>query len=103
MGLVLLRAAIVIQWLTHVGPRPSLWLLVMAATLTFTVTLGVMTSAASLLLLASLTITGLDGGSFSIGALCEGLQAIALILLGPGAYSLDARLFGRRTFELPKP
>jgi hypothetical protein len=102
-GLVLLRMAIILQWLMHVGPRPSVWLLLMTATLTLTIVLGVITSPACLLLLAAVTIMGIDSGSLSITTVCEGLQAIALILLGPGAYSLDARLFGRRTIELPKP
>jgi len=29
------------------------------------------------------------------------INAVALALLGPGAYSIDARLFGRRVVELP--
>jgi uncharacterized membrane protein YphA (DoxX/SURF4 family) len=31
------------------------------------------------------------------------MASIALSLLGPGAYSLDAWLFGRRIVELPRP
>ncbi|WP_430389916.1 hypothetical protein [Dyella sp. 20L07] len=103
VGLVLLRMAIVLQWPMHVGARPSVWLWVMTGALTLAITLGLMTSAASLLLLASLTIIGLDEGSLSVITICAGLQAIALVLLGPGAYSLDARIFGRRSLELPKP
>ena len=30
------------------------------------------------------------------------METLALALLGPGAYSLDARLFGRRLIRLPK-
>jgi hypothetical protein len=30
------------------------------------------------------------------------LQAIAVSLLGPGSYSIDARLFGHRVVVLPK-
>lgn len=33
-------------------------------------------------------------------SLLFGLSALALVLLGPGAYSLDARLFGRRRLKL---
>jgi len=29
--------------------------------------------------------------------------AIGLICLGPGAFSLDARLFGRREITIPSP
>jgi hypothetical protein len=32
----------------------------------------------------------------------QGLDAAALALIGPGAYSLDAQRFGRQTFRLPR-
>ena len=40
-------------------------------------------------------------GAASTIALLTGLSNVALALLGPGAFSLDARLFGRRTLRLP--
>jgi uncharacterized membrane protein YphA (DoxX/SURF4 family) len=33
---------------------------------------------------------------------CGTLDAIALVLLGPGAYSVDARIFGRRRIDIGK-
>ena len=36
-----------------------------------------------------------------VGALCVAAVAAALVLLGPGALSLDARLFGRREIGIP--
>jgi hypothetical protein len=102
LGLVLLRMAIILQMLADLGPQPSVWQWAIAGTLALTIALGLVTSAASVLLLVCVATAALDKGSISISTICEGLEAIALILLGPGAYSWDARLFGRRSFELPK-
>jgi uncharacterized membrane protein YphA (DoxX/SURF4 family) len=49
-----------------------------------------------------------DAGMHDRGctAVCLGVVSISLILLGPGAFSLDARLFGRREIiipEIPRP
>jgi hypothetical protein len=33
--------------------------------------------------------------------ICAVLDATAMMFLGPGAYSLDARLFGRKRIVLP--
>jgi hypothetical protein len=47
-------------------------------------------------------ICALTIGGFSIS--CSGafiLNMLALSLIGPGAYSIDAALFGRRTIHLP--
>ncbi|WP_266170786.1 hypothetical protein [Dyella subtropica] len=92
--------AIVLQVLVDIGPRPTVWLLATTAALALAITVGFLTSAANLLLLTGLVTLRIQGGPFSIATVCEGLNAIALMLLGPGAYSLDARLFGRRSFDL---
>lgn len=64
--------------------------------------LGFMTPIASALCcafeLASLFSMG--GGDARVIAL-SALNAAALALIGPGAYSVDARLFGRRVVRLP--
>lgn len=38
--------------------------------------------------------------SIPLGALVNPLDALLLVMLGPGAYSVDARLFGRRVLVL---
>lgn len=43
-----------------------------------------------------------QGTSAAGNALLAALPALALALLGPGAYSLDARCFGRRLLVLPR-
>jgi uncharacterized membrane protein YphA (DoxX/SURF4 family) len=47
---------------------------------------------------AALAVSGLF--HFSVGLI---VLAIAVALLGPGAFSLDARMFGRREILLPNP
>ena len=39
----------------------------------------------------------------SIAHLNLAIICVALVLLGPGAFSLDARLFGRREIIIPDP
>jgi hypothetical protein len=44
--------------------------------------------------------SGVEAGAVTI---VLSLDALALALLGPGAYSLDSRRFGRRLVVLPPP
>jgi len=54
--------------------------------------------SACVLELASLLSSGHGDGRFIA---LSSLNAAAITFLGPGAYSLDARLFGRREIVLP--
>jgi uncharacterized membrane protein YphA (DoxX/SURF4 family) len=64
--------------------------------------LGVLTPLTALLscVLAIVDVTRLGAMQAPV-ALMTVVNAIALGLLGPGAYSLDARLFGRRVLVVP--
>jgi hypothetical protein len=63
--------------------------------------LGFITQVAALIY-AGVAIFALKtmGGVVGVGFALTGLMAISLALLGPGAYSLDARLYGRREISL---
>lgn len=65
--------------------------------------LGAFTSVASLLFcLTELWLMASAGRDDARASLIAFSMAIALALLGPGAYSLDARIFGRRVIVLPR-
>jgi hypothetical protein len=65
--------------------------------------LGVFTRAAAAASAAVLVIVCVQTGGFlGAAAALHGLNAVALSLLGAGAYSLDSRLFGRRVITLPE-
>lgn len=74
----------------------------MALLLGLCLCLGLLTpycAALSALLELVLLITGSGPGKFHCGM--AALTATALIGLGPGAYSIDGRLFGRRVITIP--
>jgi uncharacterized membrane protein YphA (DoxX/SURF4 family) len=62
---------------------------------------GLMTPAVSALGIAAMLVVFSFGTDIPVPAsLTLLLQSIALILLGPGAYSLDARLYARRIIDV---
>ncbi len=99
LGLILLRVAVAVvphldvagHWLAS---RPD-WQLVVAWVCSAAVLAGFLTPlfAAAVAIMA---LTQLGSGD-SVAPAVRAVFAIALALLGPGAYSLDARLFGPRT------
>lgn len=101
LGLLLLRMACATQLVaaTFSGSLPT-WLKVTSAAIAAALALGVLTQA--------ITVAGMFLLAFEVVCLAEipgttaaihGLDMLALSLLGAGAYSIDARLFGRRVIN----
>ena len=93
-------------WSIHVSSWIAglLWILIGLLLLT-----GLMTPLASIAATLGYLITGLspllEAGTIKSGSTFSSLYlvsiAVALSLLGPGTFSLDARLFGRREIIIP--
>jgi uncharacterized membrane protein YphA (DoxX/SURF4 family) len=119
VGLLLLRAVFgltaVVQGGVYFSSRdnPTLWTWMMGAiTLAIgsSLLIGFLTPVACLLLgLGSIATPFSSFPTYTPNLLDDGLSilfvmviAVAIALLGPGAYSLDARLFGRREIIIPQ-
>ena len=102
-ALLMLRlhaVAITVTQCTLVRPS-SLWLIVLSAPIVLALAIGLFTRAAAALVTAvSLGVAIELGGAMGLLLAIAGLASAALILLGAGAWSLDARLFGRRMILL---
>jgi hypothetical protein len=99
-GLILLRISVAVA--PHldasghfVAARPD-WQLVVLAGCSAALVAGFLTPLFAGVV-AVLSLTQLGGPTDSLGPAVRAVTAVALALLGPGAYSLDARLFGPRT------
>jgi hypothetical protein len=102
LGLALLRLAVSVHLMALASaheraPLAGLALLLLAGLLL----LGLVTTlAGAIALLAEVAVTAM-GGAWTLPVALLLLDPVLLVLLGPGAYSLDARLFGRRLITLP--
>lgn len=100
-ALLLMRVALAVMLMDGVA-RPfmhlgSLWFLLAPAAVAVALCLGFLTPVVSALcVLLELTAWSSSGAALGAVHVCAVLVAVALAMLGPGAYSLDARLFGRR-------
>jgi hypothetical protein len=67
----------------------------------FGLCIGLQTRALAIITLAALIFWLLHGSAFSALSATHAADAIALFLTGPGAWSADAFLFGRRVVTFP--
>ncbi len=109
VALLLLRISVACGLLLNVyGRREELaaWLLVCSLLVAANLFIGLLTPAVALLALAANLVIPV---SCSVGFQSDGyiamatINALALCLLGPGSYSFDAYLFGRRVINLTLP
>jgi hypothetical protein len=105
LALLLIRASVALTLLLQCYVERqgiSGWIHAAATAIAAALCVGYLTpiaSASALLLHGSIWFgAGIDSAA---GAIIVALDGIALALLGPGAYSLDSRLFGRRLVVLP--
>jgi hypothetical protein len=105
VALGLLRASVAFTVLVHGFTSHGalrMWLLVAVIALSILLVAGILTPILALVAIA-VQWTGLPDITFVdvVIVAAASLNALALALLGPGAYSLDARRFGRRVVDLP--
>jgi hypothetical protein len=81
---------------------PITWLLALLATVAIALALGLLTPFTAVLgAFIEIGLWYVSASTIAALHVCAVLVAIALAMLGPGAYSLDAKLFGRRQVVFP--
>lgn len=101
VALLLLRVALAATLLHGVLSLPvnldSPWILFALSATAIALCVGYLTPvAAAVSVVMELAAWPLGPGAVAAMHVCAILVALALAMLGPGAYSMDARLFGRR-------
>lgn len=104
-ALLIMRVALAAMLMDGVA-RPlasagSPWFLLAPVVVAVLLCIGFITPIASVLcVLLELTVWATSAMAIEAVHVCAILVAVALAMLGPGAYSLDAKLFGRRQVVL---
>jgi hypothetical protein len=107
LALLLLRLSVAVALLLHsYAHRDALpgWIHATAILISLVVAVGYVTPIAAVAALAYHMLTALAFGAgpdAMVVMFVPAIDALALALLGPGAYSIDCRRFGRRVVVLP--
>ena len=103
-ALLLLRASVTASILLQPGSEPlrGAWMFALAVALSTALCSGFLTPIAAILAIPAYLIETAHLRVAPAGVVAAVLQAIALSLLGPGACSIDAILYGHRVFVLPR-
>lgn len=110
VALLLLRISVagtlIVQAWTYpsvsIGVSIAQWVFPGIVVIALSLAIGFLTPVLSLLsCIAALLALFSSGGTATAVSIASILDASALALLGPGAYSLDAKLFGRRVLTVP--
>lgn len=99
---VCVAATLLVDGTAHWTHVTSLWMLVPMALTAICLCLGLLTPCCAFLscLIEFCTLT-LAGRQDMLRLVISILTSAALALLGPGAYSVDSRIFGRRLLNVP--
>jgi hypothetical protein len=100
-GLLILRvcaaAVLFVDGAAHPSEGKSIWLLLLFAIMSGTLGIGLLTPyAAAIGCLIELTVVWEADAQAAFHFIVAALNFAAIAMLGPGAYSLDARRFGRK-------
>lgn len=101
IGLLVIRVACAVHLSVLVLPAsPPTWLRLVGAIAAVALVLGLLTQVLAILGLFVFVLDALSGDkTWTIAMTMQCLDMLALSLLGAGAYSIDARLFGRRVIK----
>lgn len=95
-------ATLLVDGTIHCVLVTSLWVLLPVALTATCLCLGFLTPyCAALCGLMELYTLTVAGGHDSFNLVISVLTSVVLAILGPGAYSVDARIFGRRLLAVP--
>jgi uncharacterized membrane protein YphA (DoxX/SURF4 family) len=95
-------ATLVVDGTAHWALVTSFWILLGLVLLVIPLCLGFLTPYCSAIsCIVQLGVLLADGGADRFHLIVSILTSVILIVMGPGAYSIDARLFGRRLLTVP--
>jgi uncharacterized membrane protein YphA (DoxX/SURF4 family) len=105
-ALIVLRvsvaAALLLDGTAHQTPATSFWTLAALLLLALLLVVGFLTPYASAgICLVELGIALLGGEQHNVHLFLSALNSGVVAILGPGAYSIDAHIFGRRLVIVP--